>query len=169
MEMEPGADPQKSEVAETRDRDTVYFESKRKVGTNYVMQDHFSCLLDRDRAAEPVVVEAEGGSGRVEGRRWRLKDFSDSALPVPHVGRVLMKYAGKECEALLELPAPETKEAAKEAPAVVWLTVGLLAADGVVLQLKLKRNTAKMEKDRNSGVYHVYFPVGGALTVQEGV
>ena len=55
MEMEPGADPQKSEVAETRDRDTVYFESKRKVGTNYVMQDHFSCLLDRDRAAEPAV------------------------------------------------------------------------------------------------------------------
>ena len=166
MDMEPD-EGASAAAAEAVDLNTVFFESKRKIGTTYGLQDHFSCLLDRDRAAEPVSLEDEASGTRVEGTRWRLKQFKSGVLPMPHVGRVLVKYAGKQCEALVDLPAPETKEDAKRVPPVVWLTVGLLATDGVVLQLKLKRNDAALEKDKQSGVYHVYYPVGGALTVRK--
>jgi hypothetical protein len=42
-------------------------------------------------------------------------------------------------EALLQLPALPTRSSA-EGPAALWLTVGLLAADGLALQLRLRRN-----------------------------
>jgi len=47
----------------------------------------------------------------------------------------------------------------------VWVTIGLLATDGLALQLKLKRADKPRERDRILGVWCAYHPVGGALTV----
>lgn len=181
-----------------------------------------SCSVDRDRAAEPVEVAGEGGAS-VKGKRWRLAGLKSDVLPLPASGKVSVKYAGKHCEALLDLPGPHTKEGIPSgeerrhanalaslltceqgavpvfspyriclffffaflihpllflpshltslstsclaAPAVVWVTIGILASNGFALQLKLKRNDQSREKDKTTGVYYVYMPVGGAVTV----
>ena len=54
---------------------------------------------------------------------------------LPADGKVVVKFGGRTAEALLELPAPSTRDAAAELPAVVWLTVGLLATDSFALQV----------------------------------
>jgi len=71
---------------------------------------------------------------------------------------------------LLGRPSPRRREEPPVSPAVspvVWLTVGLLAEDGFALQLKLKRDDGSREKDKATGVYYVYRPVGGAITLLE--
>lgn len=59
----------------------------------------------------------------------------DISRPFPANGKIVVKHGGKTAEALLELPAPSTREGAAELPAVVWLTVGLLATDKFALQV----------------------------------
>lgn len=54
------------------------------------------------------------------------------------------------------------------APAV-WLTVGSLAGEGLVLQLKLKRLDRPSERDKVLGVWYPYVPVAGALAVRDGL
>lgn len=55
--------------------------------------------------------------------------------PLPANGRGVAVHAGRTAAALLELPAAATRDAcAAELPPVVWLTLGLLATDGLVLQ-----------------------------------
>lgn len=49
-----------------------------------------------------------------------------------------MKFKGHTAEALLTLPEVPVRSAGEE-PAALWVTLGLLATDGVALQLKLKR------------------------------
>jgi len=53
----------------------------------------------------------------------------------PANGKIVVKFGGRSAEALLELPAPSTRDGAAELPAVVWLTVGLLATDTFALQV----------------------------------
>jgi hypothetical protein len=67
--------------------------------------------------------------------------------PLPADGKIVVRRGGLRAEALLQLPAPPTRSSA-EGPAALWLTVGLLAADGLALQLRLKRN----ERVRRQGV-----------------
>ena len=59
----------------------------------------------------------------------------DVSKAFPANGKILVKYGGRSAEALLELPAPSTRDGAAELPSVVWLTVGLLATDTFALQV----------------------------------
>jgi hypothetical protein len=45
------------------------------------------------------------------------------------------------------------------------VTVGALGTDGLVLQLKLKKAAKACERDPVCGVWYVYQPVGGAVTL----
>ena len=60
----------------------------------------------------------------------------DISKAFPANGKIVVKFGGKTAEALLELPAPSTRDGAQELPGVVWLTVGLLATDTFALQVK---------------------------------
>lgn len=71
-------------------------------------------------------------------------------------------------DALLQLPDAPIKDLVGELPAVVWVTVGLLAVDGAALQLKLKRTDKPTQRDRMAGSWNVYHPVGGAITIRRG-
>ncbi|CAG9466309.1 unnamed protein product [Pedinophyceae sp. YPF-701] len=147
---------------------TVFFESKWRPpeGGEWRMHDHFKCEIDGEKKPEDVELEGVGGH-RVRGRRYALRRFTADCLAMPASGKVLATLRGRRCEALLDLPAPHTKEAANEAAKVLWLTVGILAQDGFVLQLKLRKGAAATEKDRHAGVYHIYYPVGGAVTISQ--
>ena len=59
----------------------------------------------------------------------------DVSKPFPANGKIVVKYGGKAAEALVELPAPSTRDGVAELPGVVWLTVGLLATDTFALQV----------------------------------
>ena len=59
----------------------------------------------------------------------------DISKAFPADGKIVVKFGGRTAEALLELPAPSTRDGAAELPAVVWLTVGLLASDAFALQV----------------------------------
>lgn len=64
-----------------------------------------------------------------------------------------------------------TKQAAdmESLAAGLWVTVGLLAQDKFALQLRLKKDRAAAERDKASGVWNVYVPVSGAITVLKEV
>lgn len=81
---------------------------------------------------------------------------------------MIVHHAGKTAEAYAELPAPAAKSEAKNVPSSMWLTVGLLATDGFTIQLKLKRIEERATRSKLDGVWHVYHPVGGAITVRVG-
>ena len=59
----------------------------------------------------------------------------DISRPFPANGKIVVKHGGRTAEALVELPAPSTRDGAGELPGVVWLTVGLLAAHNFALQV----------------------------------
>ena len=64
-------------------------------------------------------------------------DPGGDAWPLPANGRAVAVHAGRTAAALLELPVAATRDAcAAELPPVVWLTLGLLATDGLVLQAR---------------------------------
>lgn len=78
---------------------------------------------------------------------------------------MIVHFNGESAEAVAKLPAPPTKASFSDAPATVWLNVGLLATDGFVLQLKLKKQFEDLERNREEGMWDVYRPVGGAITI----
>jgi len=64
-------------------------------------------------------------------------EASDDARPLPPRGRATLRHGGRTARALLEVPHAATRDAcAAELPAVLWLTLGLLAADGMALQAR---------------------------------
>lgn len=90
-----------------------------------------------------------------------------------------VRVGDRVAEARLSLPAlhgcREDDEGgdnnASSPPAVVWVSVGDLARDGFVLQLRLARvPPAKRERDRASGHWYGYAPgagsSAGALTMK---
>lgn len=61
----------------------------------------------------------------------------------------------------------EAAETMKAMATAMWVTVGLLARDGFALQVKLKKTKGVHEAYRcgKTGLYYVYEPAGGAITV----
>ncbi len=49
----------------------------------------------------------------------------------------MVTHRGQSATAAVELPAPATKGSATELPQALWVTAGLLATDGLVLQASL--------------------------------
>jgi hypothetical protein len=107
----------------------------------------------------------------VTGDRWTLNQCEDNCEPFPHQGRIAVCYGSMSGQALLELPSAETKQASDMGPLAggLWVTVGLLAQDKFALQLRLKKDRAAAKRDKASGVWNVYVPVGGAITVLKEV
>lgn len=90
-----------------------------------------------------------------------------TALPFPSTGRISVCHGVSTVSAMLQLPAPDNRSADALAalPAVVWVTVGLLAKHNIVLQIKLRRNTSPSKRDLGTGQWHVYHASVGALTL----
>ncbi|GLC39562.1 hypothetical protein PLESTB_001626800 [Pleodorina starrii] len=144
----------------------------------------FSMEVDDSRPPEPVEVAAanagaaaaaaagtSGGGGggavvaAVHGLRYRLRPLDvDSTRPLPANGKAVVRWGSLVSEALLQLPELPTRDSG-EGAAVLWVTVGLLAVEGLVLQIKLKKAAKPKERDRVAGVWYAYHPVAGALTV----
>jgi hypothetical protein len=101
--------------------------------------------------------------------------------------QVVATYDSTMAEALLQLPVIQLRDD-KDAPQTLWVTVGLLALDGIALQLKLKRSTKvrapwlqlpclpclliaismqAAECQRVDGTWFAYHVVGGALSVRQ--
>jgi len=152
--------------------DNVYVESRRrpvqKTGGIWTLQDHFSLVIDRDRAADVVELPpAKEGGEPMRGRRWRLKPLDRTPAPFPADGKIVIKHAGCEASATLSLPAPTSKEEARSVAPSLWVTCGGLREDGIALQLKVKRDEAGGVKDAKSGVYDCYIATAGAVTLRE--
>ncbi len=60
----------------------------------------------------------------------------DKGRPLPGTGKAVACYKGRRAEARLQLPIASTRAAlAEELAPVGWLTIGLLAADGLAVQV----------------------------------
>lgn len=120
----------------------------------------------KDKAAEPVELILDNGT-KVNGLRYRLlaPDVDDTRA-LPCNGRVIVRHGARKAEALLDLPALSLRSRAKELQSMLWVTVGLLAIDGITLQLKLKSMDKPKDRDKVNGVWYAYYPVGGALTLR---
>jgi hypothetical protein len=145
----------------------------------------FEYRVDGSKAAEEVTV-AGGGAGAarrpgasatpatstpLRGVRRRLLPVDPKhSLPLPCEGKVAVRVGDRVAEARLSLPALHSRgdgdgDGESATPASVWVTVGELARDGFVLQMRLARKPpAGRERDRSSGVWYAYGPAGGALT-----
>lgn len=66
-----------------------------------------------DRGRDPEAVELTGEDGTVvRGTRMRLAPpASSGVVPMPSAGKVVVRHRGMQCEALIDLPAPHTKDA----------------------------------------------------------
>ena len=60
---------------------------------------------------------------------------ADATRALPACGKLMVSYQGVSATAAVELPAPATKASAAELPRALWVTAGLLATDGLVLQV----------------------------------
>lgn len=101
-------------------------------------------------------------------------------------------FRNQGSSALLQLPTAPMRPAIADLAPSVWLTVGLLATHGITLQvtapvnaqlvsgkaseliallrclylqLRLKRDTKESVRDKATGEWIVYRPVGGAITI----
>ncbi|KAK9815647.1 hypothetical protein WJX72_007380 [[Myrmecia] bisecta] len=167
-EMQPNEETRRdAEEASTSAVDqVVHFESWRRVKAGmHECWSEIDCQIDASKPSEPVELKAEDGL-KLKATRYRLQAMDGpSQKPLPGKGKVTVRHGQHRAEALLELPSPETREATAQLPLVIWLTVGLLATDGFALQLKLKRAEKATHRDKLAGVWYVYHPVGGAITL----
>ena len=130
---------------------------------------------DENQPKQPPAVGSSSGPGqpaaisKPTGLRYRLRPLAEGLQrAMPGDGKVTVLHGGHSCSASLQLPTSETRDVSALAPGV-WLTVGSLAGSGLALQLKLKRLDRPTERDRVAGVWFPYVPVGGGLTVREGL
>ncbi|GAX77785.1 hypothetical protein CEUSTIGMA_g5228.t1 [Chlamydomonas eustigma] len=162
----------------------ICVECRRKVHDSGVFEPwcDFEFKVDASKAPDPVEVAGPvGSSGQapkvvVHGLRYKLEAVDPTGnQPLPSSGKIVVKVqlpgpAPSDslaiAEALLQLPEASLREEVSELPPIVWLTVGLLASDGIALQLKLRRADKAQQRDRISGVWYAYHPCGGALTVK---
>ena len=156
--------------AEASDGDAVRVECWRRVrpGVHERWCD-FSLALDGGRPAEAVAVKGEAG-GEARGVRHRLAPLdadtdAAAARPLPCEGKIVARFRGRRAAALLQLPSVAVRSLAADAPAGLWVTVGLLAADGVALQLRLRRADRPVERDAATGAWCAYHVAGGAVTL----
>lgn len=145
----------------------------RKVHNSGVYEPWYDFPLEIDEAKPPEPVEvavagapgAKGAAAVVHGLRYRLKPLDvEGTRPLPAVGKAVVRHGEAQAEALLQLPELPLRDSEEGAP-VLWVTVGLLAVDGLALQIKLKKAPKPKERDRVSGVWYAYHPVAGALTL----
>lgn len=116
-----------------------------------------------DKPPEPVTLANPEGGAELQALRYRLNPLDLAASrPLPSTGKVHVVHGDLSAEALLQLPILAMKTS--EGPAALWITVGLLAADGFALQLKLKKADKPKERDAIEGVWFGYHAVGGAIT-----
>uniref|UniRef100_A0A7R9Z7P6 Uncharacterized protein n=1 Tax=Chlamydomonas euryale TaxID=1486919 RepID=A0A7R9Z7P6_9CHLO len=188
VEADGTAKPGSGDTAAAGEPSTVHVETRRKVHESGVWEpwSSYELAIDGSRPPDPVEVAGEssgsGNSKAVHGLRYRLMPAASAGTdPLPSNGKIVFRTdvasAGgpgaaphrRLAEALLKLPDAPLRDATMELPPVVWLTVGLLATDGVVLQLKLKRTDKPTQRDKMTGTWNVYYPVGGALTVKRGL
>ncbi|KAK9839417.1 hypothetical protein WJX81_000945 [Elliptochloris bilobata] len=129
----------------------------------------FDFSIDAARPPEPVELASPDAPELVaRGLRYRLlpMETGGNSRPLPVQGRAVAVHAGRTAAALLELPSAATRDAcAAELPAVVWLTLGLLASDGLALQVRLVRVERPPLRDRVAGAWFCYRPAGGAITL----
>lgn len=125
-----------------------------------------SPLMHPDRRGEPV-------------RRHGLPAAGDTVIP--HSGKVSVRASGRTAEAVVDLPSVSSADTEgkvegpidsswdEKLPPAVWVTVGLLAKDGLALQLRARRAESWRECsfDSSTEKWSVYRPVGGALTVAD--
>ncbi|GLI58538.1 hypothetical protein VaNZ11_000280 [Volvox africanus] len=152
----------------------------RKVHDSGVYEPWYDFTMDVDDAKPPEPVEVaaanagrgtaaptdgDGAAASVQGMRYRLRPLDvDTTRPLPANGKAVVRWGDLTAEALLQLPELPTRSS-EEGAAALWVTVGLLAVDGLVLQVKLKKAPKPKERDRVAGVWYAYHPVAGALTV----
>lgn len=75
--------------------------------------------------------------------------LSSAVITVVTLSQVAVHFMGSVAEALLQLPEVPLRGSVGgdvDAPAALWLTVGLLAADGFALQLKLRKSDKVSQK-----------------------
>ncbi|KAK9825800.1 hypothetical protein WJX74_008414 [Apatococcus lobatus] len=147
----------------------VVVKSWRKVqGEVYETWSSFTVSIDDSKAPEPVELKDETSGLSMCGQRLRLKAIpADTARALPACGKLMVRYSGASATAAVELPAPATRASATELPQALWVTAGLLATDGLVLQLKLRQKERLKDRDRLAGTWYAYEPVGGAITVAD--
>lgn len=108
----------------------------------------------------------------MRGKRWKLAACSLKATRAfPSNGRVVVRHGTVSAENVLDLPAAQTrsKDDLSAIPAGMWLTIGLLAQDGLAMQVRLKRSAEPSDRDKAEGTWHVYHAVGGALTLLDSI
>lgn len=118
----------------------------------------------------------------VQGMRWRLgtashppgeapvlpggdRQATHSLRALPHSGKIvcLLPDGQSTIASSYSLPASETRVGADCEPAL-WLSVGTLR-EGGVLQLRLEKMQRARERDCIAGLWFVYQPMRGALTL----
>lgn len=111
-------------------------------------------------------LQGESGTA-VLGERWTLKPLTGCGEVLPTNGRIAVCFQNSSAQALLQLPCSTSKDRQEISalPQGAWVTVGLLAQDGFALQLRLKRVPGSEIRNRETGIWHMYCPVGGALTI----
>ncbi|GBF95610.1 hypothetical protein Rsub_08592 [Raphidocelis subcapitata] len=131
----------------------------------YERWSEFDFGINADLPPEAVTVTGEAGAS-VCGSRWRLSS-GDAGLAraLPSDGKIVVRFQGRRAEALLQLPSIAVRSQS-DAPEALWLTVGLLATDGLALQLRLKRAAKPAERDPVMGAWCAYQAVGGAVTTR---
>ena len=147
----------------------------------------YELAVDTAKALEEVEIADEGAGLSARGVRRRLlpptraraSEGGREAPPLPFDAHAHVEYRGRSADAKLELPkfasldlsssdADATIDAsgASSLPKSLWVTVGLLATEGLAVQLKLKRakRVRAAHCDAASGELYLYEVAGGAVT-----
>ena len=155
---------------------TVTVEAFRKAGGKWAKWAAFDAAVDAAKAPESVEIKGDDGYG-VAGRRWRLRPLEDDTLLcIPSAGKLAVRVCGRAADAVVDLPTVSAEEAGSAegpipssldaaVPPGLWVTAGLLAKDGVALQLRLRRVATWQEASLDAGRWSLYRPAGGALTL----
>lgn len=64
-----------------------------------------------------------------------LQAMAPDGQPLPEQAKLSVLHGDCCAEAYLELPTAASKPAVSKLPAIVWATIGLLAKDGLTLQV----------------------------------
>ncbi len=146
----------------------------------------YTLPVDTAKGLEEVEIADDATGNSARGVRRRLlppsklsaREGGGMPPPLPFDGAACVEYRGRTADAALELPShavldvPSGDDAsidvvgADKLPKSLWVTVGLLATEGVAVQLKLKRRktVAARHCDRASGKLYLYDISGGAVT-----
>lgn len=139
------------------------YSSVQGEGALFVPWSQFPLAIVEGQKAEEISL---GGDDPVQGIRDKLEIIARVEKALPSKGKIVVVQGNLTCEAELELPVCEMKSDVASLPCGLWLTIGSLRADSIVLQLKVQR--VDMPTHRTSqGHWCVYSPHSGAITVKK--